>query len=159
MANAGQFVLQVSDFTLAGIDKTNRTLRVKGNAIPIIVPGSVNTGTVVAGGSGWVVGDFALRWLMRRGAILKVATVSTGAIATVTVAKRFWWSDHATTADVATAIAPFGWHLFNHHDNGERWLWRPADYYRLLDHIQRGDVQRRQCAYGRRRSDSYRAGL
>ena len=57
MANQAQFVLQVSDFTLAGIDKTNRILRVRGNAIPIIVPGSVSTATVVAGGSGWVVGD------------------------------------------------------------------------------------------------------
>jgi hypothetical protein len=104
MANAGQFVLQVSDFTLAGIDKTNRTLRVKGNAIPIIVPGSVLAGTVVAGGSGWVVGDL-LTVAHAPGAILKVATVSSGAIATVTVVKPSGGAT-ATTADVATAIAP-----------------------------------------------------
>jgi hypothetical protein len=104
MANAGQFVLQVSDFTLAGIDKTLKTLRIKGNAIPIIVPGSVNTATVVAGGSGWVVGDlFTLA--KAPGAIFKVATVSTGAMATVTVVKPAGGAT-ATTADVATAIAP-----------------------------------------------------
>jgi len=74
MANQAQFILQVSNFTLAGIDKTNRTLRVKGNAIPIIAPGSINTGTVVAGGSGWVVGDL-LTVANAPGAILNVATV------------------------------------------------------------------------------------
>ena len=56
MANAGQFVLQVSDFTLAGIDKTLRTVRVKGNAIPIIVPGSLLAGTVAALGRPWLGG-------------------------------------------------------------------------------------------------------
>jgi len=104
MANQAQFVLQVSDFTLAGIDKTNRTLRVKGNAIPIIAPGSINTGTVVAGGSGWVVGDL-LTVANAPGAILNVATVSSGAIATVTVVNP-GSGGTATTAAVATAIAP-----------------------------------------------------
>src|SRR6202453_5126035 len=100
MANQAQFQLQVSDFTLAGIDKTNRILRVRGNAIPIIVPGSVNTVTVVAGGSGWVVGDlFTLA--KAPGAIFKVATVSTGAIATVTVVNPGAGAT-ATTAAVAT---------------------------------------------------------
>lgn len=104
MANAGQFVLRVSDFTLGGIEKNQRTIRVKGDAIPVIVPGSVNTGTVVAGGSGWVVGDL-LTTAKSNGAIFKVATVSTGAIATVTVVKPSGGAI-ATTADVATAIAP-----------------------------------------------------
>ena len=104
MANQAQFVLQVSDFTLAGIDKTNRIIRVRGNAIPIIVPGSISTATVVAGGSGWVVGDlFTLA--KAPGAIFKVATVSTGAIATATVVNP-GSGGTATTADVATAIAP-----------------------------------------------------
>ena len=104
MANAGQFVLQVSDFTLAGIDKTLRTVRVKGDAIPIIVPGSVNTGTVVAGGNGWVVGDL-LTTAKSNGAIFKVATVAAGAIASVVVVKPSGGAT-ATTADVATAIYP-----------------------------------------------------
>ena len=104
MANQAQFVLQVSDFTLAGIDKTNRILRVRGNAIPIIVPGSVSTATVVAGGSGWVVGDlFTLA--KAPGAIFKVATVSSGAIATATVVNPGSGAT-ATTADVATALYP-----------------------------------------------------
>jgi hypothetical protein len=104
MANQAQFVLQVSDFTLAGIDKTNRIIRVRGNAIPIIVPGSISTATVVAGGSGWVVGDlFTLA--KAPGAIFKVATVSTGAIATATVVNP-GAGGTATTGDVATAIAP-----------------------------------------------------
>jgi hypothetical protein len=104
MANQAQFVLQVSDFTLAGIDKTNRTIRVKGNAIPIIVPGSISTATVVAGGSGWVVGDlFTLA--KAPGAVFKVATVSSGAIATATVVNP-GAGGTATTGDVATAIAP-----------------------------------------------------
>ena len=47
MANQAQFVLQVSDFTLAGIDKTNRILRVRGNAIPIIAPGSFRSSFIV----------------------------------------------------------------------------------------------------------------
>lgn len=104
MANQAQFVLQVSDYTLSGIDRTNRTIRVRGNAIPIIVPGSINTGTVVAGGSGWVVGDL-LTVAGAPGAILKVATVSTGAIATVTVVNP-GSGGTATTAAVATAISP-----------------------------------------------------
>ena len=104
MANQAQFVLQVSDFTLAGIDKTNRTLRVKGNAIPIIVPGSVIGGTVVAGGSGWVVGDL-LTTAKAPGAIFKVASVSSGAIATVSVVNPGSGCT-ATVGDVATAIAP-----------------------------------------------------
>src|ERR1700677_115145 len=104
MANQAQFLLQVSDFTLAGIDRTNRTIRVRGSAIPIIVPGSVNTGTVVAGGSGWVVGDL-LTVAGAPGAIFKVATVSTGTIASVTVVNPGAGAT-ATTAAVATAIAP-----------------------------------------------------
>lgn len=104
MANQAQFVLQVSDFTLAGIDKTNRVIRVRGNAIPIIAPGSISTATVVAGGSGWVVGDlFTLA--NAPGAIFKVATVSTGAIATATVVNP-GSGGTATTAAAATAIAP-----------------------------------------------------
>lgn len=104
MANQAQFVLQVSDFTLAGIDKTNRTIRVKGNAIPIIVPGSVSAGTVVDGGSGWVVGDL-LTVANAPGAILEVATVSSGAIATVSVLNP-GSGGTATTGAAATAIAP-----------------------------------------------------
>jgi hypothetical protein len=104
MANQAQFVLQVSDFTLAGIDKTNRIIRVRGNAIPIIVPGSISTATVVAGGSGWVVGDlFTLA--KAPGAIFKVASVSSGAIVTATVVNP-GAGGTATTGDVATAIAP-----------------------------------------------------
>lgn len=104
MANQAQFLLQVSDFTLAGIDKTNRTIRVRGNAIPVIMPKSVNTATVVSGGSGWVVGDlFTLA--KAPGAIFQVATVSTGAIATVTVLNPSTGCT-ATTGDTATAIFP-----------------------------------------------------
>ena len=104
MANQAQFVLQVSDFTLSGIDKTNRIIRVRGNAIPIIAPGSISTATVVAGGSGWAVGDlFTLA--KAPGAIFKVATVSSGAIATATVVNP-GSGGTATTGDVATAIAP-----------------------------------------------------
>lgn len=104
MANQAQFLMQVSDFTLAGIDRTNRTIRVRGAAIPVIMPNSVNTVTVVAGGSGWVVGDlFSLA--KAPGAIFKVATVSTGAIATATVVNPSTGAT-ATTADVATAIFP-----------------------------------------------------
>ena len=104
MANQAQFVLQVSDYTLAGIDRTNRTIRVKGNAIPIIVPGSINTATVVSGGSGWVVGDlFTLAGAP--GAIFKVATVSTGAIATATVVNP-GAGGTATTGAAATALYP-----------------------------------------------------
>lgn len=104
MANEGQFVLQVFDFVLAGIDRTVRTILVKGNAIPIVVPNSVNAGTVTAGGSGWVVGDY-FSLAKAPGAILQVATVSTGAAATVSVAKPSGGAT-ATTSDVATAIPP-----------------------------------------------------
>lgn len=104
MANQAQVILQVSDYTLAGIDKTNRIIRVRGNAIPIIVPGSISTATVVAGGSGWVVGDlFTLA--KAPGAIFKVASVSSGAIVTATVVNPGGVGT-ATTGDVATAIAP-----------------------------------------------------
>jgi hypothetical protein len=104
MANQAQFLLQVSDFTLAGIDRTNRTIRVRGNAIPVIVPGSINTAVVVAGGSGWVVGDlFTLAGAP--GAIFKVATVSAGAIATATVVNP-GGGGTATVGAAATAIAP-----------------------------------------------------
>ncbi len=104
MANQAQFLLQVSDYTLAGIDRTNRTIRVRGNAIPVIVPGSISTATVVAGGSGWVVGDlFTLAGAP--GAIFKVATVSTGAIATATVVNP-GAGGTATTGAAATALYP-----------------------------------------------------
>ena len=104
MANHAQFVLQVSDYTLAGIDRTNRILRVRGNAIPVILPTSINAGTVVAGGSSWVAGDlFTLA--NAPGAIFQVATVSTGAAATVSVLNPSTGCT-ATTADVATAIFP-----------------------------------------------------
>ena len=104
MANQAQFVLQVSDFTLAGIDKTNRVIRVRGNAIPVIAPGSISTATVVAGGSGWVVGDL-FTVANAPGAIFKVATVSSGAIATATVVNP-GSGGTATTGAAATAIAP-----------------------------------------------------
>lgn len=104
MANQAQFLLQVSDFTLAGIDKTNRTVRIRGNAIPVILPGSINTGTVVAGGAAWVVGDL-LTVAGAPGAIFKVATVTSGAIATVTVVNP-GSGGTATTAAVATALSP-----------------------------------------------------
>lgn len=104
MANQAQFLLQVSDFTLAGIDKTNRTIRVRGNAIPVILPGSINTGTVVAGGSGWIVGDLFMT-ANSPGAIFKVATVTGSAVATVTVVNPDSFAV-ATTADVATAMYP-----------------------------------------------------
>ena len=104
MANQAQFLLQVSDFTLAGIDKTNRVLRVRGNAIPVIVPGSINTGTVVAGGSGWVVGDL-FTTAKAPGAVFKIATVTGSAAATVTVVNP-GGGGVATTGDVATALSP-----------------------------------------------------
>ena len=104
MANQAQFVLQVSDFTLAGIDKTNRIIRVKGNAIPIIVPASLNTATVVAGGTGYAVGDL-LTIAGMPGAIVKVATLSTTAVATVTIVKR-GGGGTATTGAATTAMAP-----------------------------------------------------
>jgi len=104
MPNQAQFVLQVSDFSLSGIDKTNRIIRVRGNAIPIIVPGSINTATVVAGGSGWVVGDF-FTLAKAPGAIFKVASVSTDAIATATVVNP-GAGGKATTGDIATALFP-----------------------------------------------------
>jgi hypothetical protein len=102
MANQAQFQLQVSDYTLSGIDRTNRSLRVKGNAIPIIPPGSLNTLTVVAGGSGWVVGDY---FTIAGGGVGKVATVSSGAVATASVAYGASGLT-AGTALAATAIFP-----------------------------------------------------
>lgn len=104
MANQAQFLLQVSDFTLAGIDKTNRTLRIRGNAVPVILPGSANTATVVAGGSGWIVGDLFMT-AKSPGAVYKVATVTGSAVATATVVNPDSLGV-ATTADVATALYP-----------------------------------------------------
>ena len=104
MANQAQFVLQVSDYTLSGIDKTNRTTRVRGNAIPIIVPGSISTGTVVAGGSGWAVGDL-FTMPTAPGAIFKVATITGSAAATVTVVNP-GSGGTAATGGVTVATAP-----------------------------------------------------
>lgn len=84
MAGNGQVVLQVSDYTLAGIDKTIRTLRVKGNALPVIAPGSLASLTLVAGGTGWAANDeFTIPSIP--GAIGKVLTESGGAVETMSI--------------------------------------------------------------------------
>jgi hypothetical protein len=104
MANAAQFVLQVSDYTLAGIDKTNRTIRVKGNAIPIIVPGSLATIAVDAAGTAntYDVGDL---FSIAGGGVGKVTVLTANVPSTVVIVSPGSGITAATGA-ATTAIAP-----------------------------------------------------
>jgi len=82
MAGNATVVLQVSEYTLAGIDDTSRSTIVEGQILSLA--GSLATLTVVAGGSGYAVGDYVQINGGNNG-IFKVATVTSGAVATVTL--------------------------------------------------------------------------
>jgi hypothetical protein len=104
MAGNGVVLLQVSEFTLAGIDTTTRKTIVEGQAIIAQAVGAVATIAVVAGGVGWVVGDtFSLPSVT--GGVGTVATVSSGAVATVTLTQA-GYNGTAVTGGAAKAISP-----------------------------------------------------
>lgn len=103
-AGNGVALLQVSDFTLAGIDNTLRKVVVEGAVIFAEAVGSVATIAVVAGGTGWLVGDsFTIPGVT--GGVGTVATVTGSAVATVTLTQA-GFNGKAVTAGAATAIAP-----------------------------------------------------
>ena len=104
MAGNGVVLLQVSDFSLAGIDTTTRKTIVEGLAIVAEAVNSIATLAVVAGGSGWNVGDtFTIPNVT--GGVGKVATVTGSAVATVTIQSAGYNGTVATGA-AAAAIAP-----------------------------------------------------
>lgn len=82
MAGNATVVLQVPEFGLAAVDQTNRSTVVEGQVLSLA--GSIATGTIVAGGSGYAVGDYVQVNGGNNG-IFKVATVSSGAAATLTL--------------------------------------------------------------------------
>jgi hypothetical protein len=104
MAGNGVVLLQVSEFALAGIDTTTRKTIVEGQAIVAEAVNSIATLAVVAGGSGWAVNDtFVIPGVT--GGIGKVASVSSGAVATVTI-QSAGYNGSVATAAAAAAIAP-----------------------------------------------------
>jgi hypothetical protein len=104
MAGNGIVLLQVSEFTLAGIDNTRRKIIVEGQAIVAEAVNSLATLTIVAGGSGWVANDlFTLPG--GTGGVGKVATVTGSAAATVSISSAGYGYTAATGA-AATAVLP-----------------------------------------------------
>jgi hypothetical protein len=104
MAGNGIVYLQVSEFSLAGIDHTRRRTIVEGQAIVAEAQNSLATLTIVAGGTGWVANDqFTLPG--GTGGIGKVATVTGSAAATVSIVSAGYGYTAATGA-AATAILP-----------------------------------------------------
>jgi hypothetical protein len=84
MAGNGTAFLQVSEFSLGGIDVTNRKTIVEGPVLFAVAPSSLLTLAIAAGGTGWAANDeFTIPSIP--GAIGKVATVSSGVAATVTI--------------------------------------------------------------------------
>lgn len=102
MAGNGTVLLQVPEFALAGIDRTQRKIILEGSTI--ILEGAIATLAVVAGGTGWAVGDLFLLPGGQNG-IGKVATVTSGAIATVTLSNP-GVNYSAQTAAPVTALYP-----------------------------------------------------
>ena len=140
MANQAQFVLQVSDYTLAGIDRTNRTIRVQAvMQSPIIVPGDQHGNCC-----GWWVRlgcgrSLAYALAKAPAQFSRMATVSTGAIATATVVNP-GAAATATTADAQQRSIHL-WARRNSDHGYQCRLRRPAHCHRRLDHLERRDVQ------------------
>lgn len=82
MAGNATVVLQVPEFGLAAVDQTNRSTVIEGQVLSLA--GSIATGTIVAGGTGYAVGDYVQVNGGNNG-IFQVATVSSGAAATLTL--------------------------------------------------------------------------
>jgi hypothetical protein len=104
MAGNGEVLLQVSDFTLAGIDTTQRKTVVEGAILALEAEGSLLTLALGAGGTGWAVDDeFTIPSIP--GAIGKVLTESGGAVETMSIIATGAGGTAGT--DVATqAISP-----------------------------------------------------
>lgn len=104
MAGNATVVLQVPEFGLAAVDTTNRSTVVEGQVLSLA--GSVATGTIVAGGAGFAAGDYVQ---MNNGnsAIFKVATVTSGAAATLTLVNP-GTNGAAVTAGATTALTGNG---------------------------------------------------
>ena len=82
MAGNATVVLQVNPYTLSGIDTTERSTVVEGQVLSLA--GSIATGTIVAGGAGYSAGDY-VQVVGGNSGIFKVATVTSGAAATLTL--------------------------------------------------------------------------
>lgn len=106
MAGNGVVLLQVSEFSLAGVTVNNRKTIVEGRAIVAEAVNSIATLAVVSGGTGWLVNDtFVIPGVT--GGIGTVASVSGSAVATVTI-KQAGYNGKVATAGAAAAIAPSG---------------------------------------------------
>lgn len=104
MAGNGIVLLKVSEFALSGIDNTNRKTVIEGDVIIAEAVNSIATLAVVAGGAGWAVNDtFTIPGVT--GGVGTVASVSSGAVATVTI-KSAGYNGKVATAAAAPAIAP-----------------------------------------------------
>jgi hypothetical protein len=103
MAGNGVVLLQVSEFSLAGIDTTNRKTIVEGQAIVAEAVGSLATVTLVAGGTGWVTGDQALI-AGGTGGIVTV-TASAGVVSAVSLTQA-GYGYQAVTGAATKPISP-----------------------------------------------------
>lgn len=106
MAGNGVVLLQVSEFSLAGVDTTQRKTIVEGQAIVAEAVNSIATLAVVAGGTGWLANDTFVIPGVTVG-IGTVATVTGSAVATVSI-KQAGYNGTVSTAAAAAAIAPSG---------------------------------------------------
>lgn len=102
MAGNATVVLQVGEFSLAGIDTTQRKTVIEGAMLPL--ESALATLTVVAGGTNWAVGDL-FQIAGGNGGIGKVATLTGSAVATATVANG-GLNYAAVTGAATTAITP-----------------------------------------------------
>jgi hypothetical protein len=106
MAGNAVALLQVSEFSLSGIDTTTRKIVVEGNVIAAEAVNSVATIAIVAGGTGWAVNDeFGIPGVT--GGIGKVASVTGSAAATVSIVSA-GFNGAVATGGAAPAIAPSG---------------------------------------------------
>jgi hypothetical protein len=103
MAGNGVVLLQVSEFSLAGIDTTNRKTIVEGQAIVAEAVGSIASLTVVAGGTGYVTGDQVLIAGGTGG--IATVTASSGIVGSV-VLTQAGYGYAAKTGAATTAISP-----------------------------------------------------
>lgn len=103
MAGNGVVLLRVSEFSLAGIDKTMRKIIVEGQAIVAEAIGSIASLTVVAGGTGWVTGDQALIAGGTGG--IATVTASAGVVGSV-VLTQAGYGYKAVTGAATTPISP-----------------------------------------------------
>ncbi len=99
MAGNGTALLVVNDFTLSGIDVTNRKTVVTGSVVPGIANGSLLTATIAVAGTGYAANDTSAL-AGGTGGVIKILTVSSGIPQTISILSN--GSGYAAATGAAT---------------------------------------------------------